>query len=119
MTKKEYIESLAGMEIDDVKAKKIEKIYGATLPDSVKKIISSVDNTIFFDDDYRMLSLSEIEDAEKDLHVEFRKKSIIPLVDCGENDFIVYHFNDKFWSKFNIIDETVFKKRNTIEELLM
>ena len=41
----------------------------------------------------------------------------IPLIDCGENDFIVYHFVDKIWSKFNIIDETVFKK-NSLKELL-
>ena len=55
---------------------------------------------------------------KNDLHVSFRDKEIIPLIDCGENDFIVYHFMDKIWSKFNIIDETVFKKKNSLEELL-
>ena len=43
---------------------------------------------------------------------------MIPLADCGENDFIVYHFTDGSWSKFNIIDETEFKKRNALDEIL-
>lgn len=118
MTKKEYVESLTKMNIDSSKVAKIEKLYGVSFPNIVKKIISNADKTIFFDDDYRVISLNELEEAEKDLHIEFRKKGIIPLVDCGENDFIVYHFNDDFWSKFNIIDETVFKKKNSIDELL-
>lgn len=51
------------------------------------------------------------------MHIAFKDKGIIPLVDCGENDFIVYHFKAKIWSKFNIIDETVFQKKR-FEELL-
>lgn len=118
MTKKEYIEKLSEMKIDAAKVDKLEKLYGATFPESVRKIISNNDDTVFFDDDYRILSLSEIEAAEKELHVEFRAKNILPLIDCGENDFIVYHYNDDIWSKFNIIDEVVFKKKDAIEELL-
>lgn len=89
------------------------------MPEIVKKIISSVDDTIFLEEDWRILSLSEIEDAEKDLHIEFGEKGILPLVDCGENDFIVYHFQDEIWSKFNIVDEVIFQKKNTIEELFV
>ncbi len=51
---------------------------------------------------------------KNDLHVSFKDKEIIPLIDCGENDFIVYHFMDKIWSKFNIIDETVLRRRTAL-----
>lgn len=118
MTREEYVKSLKGLKIEPSKVEKIEKKYGTSLSDIVKKIISNSDETVFFDDAYRILSISEIEDAENDLHINFKQKGIIPIADCGENDFIVYHFNDDFWSKFNIIDETVFKKKNSLEDLL-
>ena len=43
---------------------------------------------------------------------------MIPLIDCSDNDFIVYHFDSKTWSKFNIIDECVFKEKESLDELL-
>ena len=118
MTKKEYIEQLSTKQIDEKKVEQIRSIYEPKLSETVKKIISNADESIFFDDEYRMLSYQEIVDAQADLHVDFKKKGLIPVADCGENDFIVYHMADNSWSKFNIIDETVFKKRNLLEELL-
>lgn len=118
MTKSEYIKTLPSVKLDEKKITKIENVYDTVFPEVVKKIISSAEETVFFDDDYRILSVAEIADAKNDLHVDFKSKGIIPLVDCGENDFIVYHFNDDIWSKFNIIDETVFKKKATLEDLL-
>ena len=110
MTKKEYLEQLSKKEIESKKVAKVQEIYGMEFPEIVNKIISNSNESIFFDDDCRMLSFDEIVDAEKDLHVDFKGKGIIPLVDCGENDFVVYHFKDGIWSKFNIIDKTIFKK---------
>ncbi len=118
MTKKEYLQRLAAIKVNSKKVKKVETSYGTELPEIIRKIVTSADETIFFDDGFRILSLDEICDAEKDLHVNFKEKGIIPLADCGENDFIVYHFEDEIWSKFNIIDETVFKKKSGFEELL-
>ncbi len=57
-------------------------------------------------------------DAEKDLHVAFKSKGIIPFADCGENDFVVYESNKGKWAKFNIIDETMFKEKADIRELI-
>ena len=118
MIKKEYLEHLSKKRIESKKVTKVQEIYGAEFPEIVNKIISNSNESIFFDDGCRMLSFDEIVDAENDLHVDFKEKGIIPLVDCGENDFVVYHFKDAIWSKFNIIDETVFKKKNCIDELL-
>ena len=117
MNRVDYIKELDKFKIDLKKVEIVEKKYTASLSEVVKKIISNSEESVFFDDDYRILSFDEIVDAENDLHVDFAEKGIIPIADCGENDFIVCHFNDDFWSKFNIIDETVFKKKNTFEEV--
>lgn len=118
MNKIEYLERVQDCEIDVKKVEKIQEVYKTELPDDLKRIISTSEETIFLDEEGRILSFSEIVDAETDLHVDFKNKGIIPIVDCGENDFIVYHFNDDFWSRFNIIDETVFKKKDSLVEVL-
>jgi len=118
MTKREYLEQISKKAIDSTKVKEIEDIYGISLPEIIQKIVSNNDETIFFDDDVRILSFAEIVDAKRDLHVDFKAKGIIPVVDCGENDFIVYHLKDHIWSKFNIIDEIAFKKKNDLSDLL-
>ena len=119
MTAKEYLSSLASVKLEKEKVDRIVSLYADNLLEIVQKIVSNSKEAVFLDDDSRVLSYDEIVDAEKDLHVSFKDKGILPLVDCGENDFIVYHFSDKTWSKFNITDETVFRKKNSLEELLI
>ena len=118
MTKKDYLDKLPEVTIDLGKVQKIQERYGTTLPELIQRMISCCSKAIFFEDGSRMLSYEEIMDAEHDLHVAFRSMKILPLADCGENNFIVYHYEDDIWSKFNIVDETVFKKKNTIFEVL-
>ena len=101
MEKKEYLLKVRQAEIDSEKVEKVTKLYGAEMPDIIQRIVSYGQEAVFFDDGVRVLAYEEIIDAE-----------------CGENDFIVYHFNDNIWSKFNIVDESVFKKKKSIEELL-
>lgn len=119
MTKKEYLNSIANCKVINEKVAKIEKVYMNKIPEIIKKLISYSEQSIFFDDGYRSLSFSEIIDAEEDLHVDFVKQGIIPIIDCGENDFIVYHFNGNNWSLFNIVDECAFKERASLDELLI
>ncbi len=118
MTNKEYLKQISQKEVDSDKVKRVASIYGNDMPEMLQKIISNSEETIFLDDGIRILSFGEIVDAENDLHVEFSAKGMIPMADCGDNDFIVYHRDEKIWSKFNIIDETVFKKKNELDELL-
>ena len=118
MTKAEFIKSINEASIDNSKEKKIEDLYADNLPEVIKRIISCNDSSIFLDDEIRILSFTEIIDAEKDLHVDFHSIGVIPMVDCGDNDFIVYDYNNSTWAKFNIVDKTIFKKRATLEELL-
>lgn len=119
MTKKEYIQQLASVKINMEKVSKVANIYGKDLPEAVQEIVSASEESIFFDDNSRILAFDEILDAEQDLHVDFKAKGMIPLADCGENDFIVYNIGEKNWSKFNIVDEVSFKKKESLEELLL
>lgn len=118
MTKKDFLSEIATCNVDQERVSKIEKVYNNTLPGTVKLLISFSEESVFFDDGCRTLSFSEIVDAEKDLHVNFVKLGILPLFDCNENDFIVYHFDEKNWSKYNIVDECSFKEKDTLDELL-
>lgn len=117
MTNREYLERIEELQIDNAKVSKIEGLYGTEVPEIVKRIISNNDKTIFLEE-CRVLSLAEIADAETDLHVDFKGKQILPLFDCMDNDFIVYHYGTGKWSLFNIVDECVFKMRNSLAELL-
>lgn len=117
MTAKEYLESVTKKEIDLSKVAKIQDIYNKVLPEEVQKIVSNAEKSIFLDD-VRLLSYKEILNAEHDLHIDFKMKQMIPLADCGDNDFVVYHFDTHDWSRFNIIDELTFKKRKTLAEVL-
>ncbi|MDD6488254.1 MAG: hypothetical protein PUG48_00350 [Clostridia bacterium] len=117
MTVKEYFELLPSLKIDNNKVSEIEKVYGTILPETVKKIVSECDES-FFIDDYRVLSFDEIRDAEENLEVKFSDFDIIPLFDCGNNDFIVYHFKTEKWSLFNIVDACIFKIKSRLDELM-
>lgn len=119
MTNKEYLEIVRQSLIDKDKVKKIAEAYSDQLPDMVQRIISSSDSGIFLDDEIRILSYTEVLNAEKDLHVPFKDLCIIPLADCEDNDFIVFDFRNSIWAKFNIVDKTMFKKRQSLEELLL
>ena len=92
--------------------------YLGEWPDFVLRLISNCQDTLFLDDGKRVLSFTEILNAETELHVDFSDKGLLPLVDCGDNDFIVYSFKEKNWALFNIVDEVLFHKADSIESLI-
>ena len=100
------------------KVSKIEAVYNHKLPDEVAKIISSPSSISFSNDQYRILSYDEILNASNELKIDFNKYNIIPIIDCSDNDFIVYNFKTNSWSKFNISDETLFKQNKSLNELI-
>ena len=119
MTKQEYMTNLPKQSINKAKVEIIRSTYRTNISEIVQKIVSCASESLFFDDaEARILSFAEIVDAEADLHVEFKTLGLIPLVDCGENDFIVYHFRNDTWSMFNIVDETSFKERKEFFDVL-
>lgn len=116
MTKKEFLLTLENQSIEKDLVEKIEYQYGFGLPIVAQKIISASKTSIFFDDDWRTLSFQEIIDASNDLHVNFEDQKLIPLIDTGENDFIVYCAENNTWSKFNIVEECHFKSKKSFLE---
>lgn len=117
MKRLEYLNAVTECRFNTEAIKRVEDKYNLSLPDMVKCIISFSQGVVFFDNGYRTLSLDEIVNADKEIHVNFTEKQIIPLFDCGENDFIVYNYASLEWSKFNIIEECAFKSRKTISDL--
>lgn len=117
MNTKEFFLGLNDVQVNSSLVDSIENLYGCVIPDIIRKAVSLTTETIFFDDNTRLMSNSEILEAEKDLHVEFVKKGILPFIDCGDNDFIVYHFTKNKWSKYNIIDDVSFKIKDSLLEL--
>lgn len=118
MTGEAYLNGIPEMKTDVNKVKKIQEVYETVLPDTIQKILSNNDEPVFLDSGIRILSFDEIVAAEEELHTDFKTRGILPLADCGENDFIVYHFKEQVWSKFNINDEIIFKRRKELKELL-
>lgn len=117
MTNSEFLKKLGEYESDKKKVSKLEKIYGYKIPEIIGRIVSFASKPIFLEG-YRILSFGEVCEADDGLNVKFSEKKIIPLIDCGDNDFIVYHCKVGEWSKFNIIDECAFKKKSSLDELL-
>ena len=117
MTKKQFLVKIESSEINLNMINPIIKIYGNIKSEQIKKMLSIQKDTLFFDD-YRVLAHDEIINANTELHVPFTKKKIIPLIDCGENDFIVYNVVKDNVCKFNIVDEAYFKERTSLTDIL-
>ena len=97
---------------DEAFVQNIESLYNASLSDEVKKIISLSQDVTFYEDKEIMRSLSnfEILNASDILQVDFIDKSLLPIFDIGDNDFIVFDLSENCWYLFNIVDEVKFKK---------
>lgn len=117
ISKTAYLKDIENVEIDDKKVSKIKAIYGE-ITSIIQKIVSYSSSSVFLDNGCRQLSISEIIDADKDLGVDFSKLKMIPLFDCGENDFIVYNLKNNSWSKYNTNDNSIFKKSSSLKDLL-
>lgn len=114
----EYLKLVENMKIDSDKVETVQNVYEAKLPELLQKIVSNAEEPVFLDNDVRTLTYKEILNSEQDLHVDFKSNRIIPVADCGDNDFAVYYLDKCKWSRFNIIDETAFKERTTLEDVL-
>jgi hypothetical protein len=65
-------------------------------------------------ENYKILDSDETGDPLKHFGVDCKKKGIFPLVDCKENNFLVYNLADKSYEMFDIVDEVPFDKFNSL-----
>ena len=117
MNREDFFAIATSGEVNEANVAELTAIYGTQIPDIIKRIVSHNINALFLNE-VRIMSLEEIKEAEHDLHVDFVKKGFLPIADCGDNDFIIYHLQEKIWSKYNIVDDVVFKRRESLEELI-
>lgn len=120
MTTTDFLASLNATAIDAAVVDRVETTYSATLPEQLKQIVSVAKGGHFFDGPRfcRLLSLEEIVSAEQELHVAFKAKGLLPLLDTGDNNFVVFNFRSNSWSKFNIVDETLYGSKPNLDAML-
>ena len=118
MTSAECLHKIQKTDVDNKVAKTLAKVYGPDIPTIVEQIVTLFKSGGFVND-YRFLSLDEIEYAEDDLHVDFKKRRFVPLIDCGDNDFIVYDYYNEKWMMFNIVEKVSFKKKQHLADILV
>ncbi len=116
MTFKEYMSSIAGNNIDTAYMESLKSKYCDNLPEAILEIFSNAENTVFLKNSRRVLSYDEVMNASEELHVGFKEMGLIPIVDCGENNFIVYQFKEHSYAMFNITDETLFMIKSSLDE---
>jgi hypothetical protein len=95
----------------------LEAMYKVQLPEVVRRVVSLIESKAVFYDDrdiLRSLSDCEILTASEDLSMDFVGKSLLPLFDIGDNDFIVFDLSENCWYLFNIADEVKFKRSEDI-----
>ena len=115
----EYIESTKNVQMDEKKIKLIESVYCNSFPDFVKKIISNLNETLFFDDEKKMLAIKEVINASENLEINFQEIKILPLFDFYDNNFLAFDYNHNKWCMFNISDQVQFDIEKSFEGLLM
>ncbi len=80
------------------------------------KLIKYVkDEPIFLLNNIRLLSMDEILDYKEELKID---KSIIPLIDLCDNNFLVFDIENKEFQILDISDEQLWKKIDSIENYI-
>lgn len=116
MSLSEYVTWLETQDINESVVSEITMKYHCDLPKIIKKILSSNKETIFLSGERRILSYDEVLQAKDQLHVDFIAYGIIPLIDCYDNNFIVYDYKNNTWNMFNIVDECIFDTKKSLED---
>lgn len=120
MSRVEFLKSLEFTKVNIEILKQITNVYGSDVPLEIIKIFSSNTSPELFDEnESRTLSLAEVLNAEENNHVPFKSKHIIPIIDCGSNDFIVFDIINRKWFVYNILDETMFGESDSFEKLFL
>ena len=95
---------------------KIDELIETNKNNELKEILELVkESSIFFGENKRLLSKSEIENYKEDLAITV---DIIPLIDLADNIFIVYDNNDEKFKKCNISEEVLYGEIHSIEKYI-
>ena len=114
----DFINQVDNQSINMPFIEKLEHSYGIKLIEYVGKVLSMNPNGEFFksDDILKLLSHEEILKAPNELNVDFVGLKLIPILDTGDNDYIVFDIENNNWCKFNIVDSIKFKQLQSLGE---
>ena len=120
MNRDKFLKDITSMAISDSIVSEIAAAYGCSLPQDVSQVLSVNKDGCFVEGGAfrRLLSTDEILHASAELHVDFTRHGILPLFDVGDNNFIVYDYKQGKWKKFNIVDETPFGVKSSLQDIL-
>lgn len=118
MTIQEFIRDFKMLLIDNGTLTELYKIYSEDIPDNVKRIAIMCMDECFLEDGGRLLSYYEVCHSDEEYGTNFVQTKMIPLLDMGDNDFIVYDLSSNLWKKYNIVDYVVFEESSDLENIL-
>ena len=118
MTFKEYINTLATVEINKERIDKLVEIYGPEIPEIVQRIASYDMEDYFLEDEIRILSFDGIMFADDDLNARFKDARLIPLADLMDGDYAVYNCVTAKWNMCNAYEGILFNEQDSLEKLL-
>ena len=93
---KDFLNDQSNIKINDYYVDTIEKKYGTSLPQDLKRLVSYTTNGVIFDsaDDFYMLSHAEIIDYKNDI------KSFIPLFTRNNKNYIGFDYEHLLYKEF-------------------
>lgn len=113
---KDDLEKIENIDINLNRIKYVKEEYKVTsLPDIVQHILSSGKQSKFLSEG-RIVSDTEVDDSYDFIHVNFPKLRLIPLIDVGDNDYIVYDISHDSYSMFNIVENISFGAKKRLED---
>lgn len=119
MNTKSFLRKIKNANPDSSRYSVVEKKYAISLPDEARAICSLNPSPFWNGRDVcRVLTLSEIVNAESELHVAFDTLGLIPFFDCGDNNFIVLNVRTHQWGMFNIVDGILWRQDVPLGKLL-
>ena len=119
MTKLEFISAAQNTTPNASLIKALKCKYGVSFPESIGRILSVLPQGGFLegDDLCRVMSSSEIVSANETLHTDFVGKKLLPILDLGDNIFVVFDFSRHDFGRFNLNDELVYKHSGKLDDI--
>ena len=114
----QYVELIKCIKINDEIVTAVEEIFGVSLNDELKRIVSIVLDDYFIGKNCRVISVKEMLNTEEYTGVDFTDINMIPLADCCDADYIVYNFGTQKYEMYNIFDEVSFREADNLKEML-
>ena len=118
MDVKQYIDLIKNTDINDETVACVEELFGVTLNGDIRRTVSVVLDDYFISEKCRVISSKEILRTEEFVGVDFKDLNMIPLIDCKDDDYIVFNFETQKYEMYNIYDEVSFREADGLEELL-